>query len=339
MDQSTRQTFRSLTKSWKIVSLNDSSESRHHSDCPTSSDEDFDQVSRYSRISCKESTSDCYIKLRDSDPGAPALQEVLSNTIPDFNGIIHQSEPEAYLEHSKSVPNLHEERLKHSEEEIRQMRIRFLTLAQNRELFRQMGRNQKCTLCVICFIYFISFCTISVMEPFFFGVAVLHNISTTTYSLIFSVHPFVIFCTSPFIGHILPTIGPKFMFVCGVFIFGTCNLIFGALEYVEDNSQFVILCFIVRGMAAVGASAFSTAGATFVAHLFPGKISVVMVSNVMTTLSNDFKLTQFFFSILTGSVGNFHRVGFVSWACRWRRHLHSGRFPSTILCTGSNNNC
>ena len=207
------------------------------------------------------------------------MPEFWNITASDSNGIIRQSRPEVYLEHTASAPNLCEERLKHSEEEFRQMRIRFLTLAQNRELFGKMGRNQKCTLCVICFIYFMSFCTISAMEPFFFGVAMLHDISTTTYSLIFSIHPFVIFCTSPFIGHILPTIGPKFMFVCGVFIFGTCNIIFGALEYVEDDSQFMILCFFVRGIAAVGASAFSTAGATFVADLFPEKVSVVMVSS------------------------------------------------------------
>lgn len=67
------------------------------------------------------------------------------------------------------------------------------------------------------------------------------------------------------------------MFVSGVFLCGSCNLLFAALDLVEDDTKFLILCFAVRGLAAVGASAFSTAGATFVADLFPDKISAVMV--------------------------------------------------------------
>ena len=50
---------------------------------------------------------------------------------------------------------------------------------------------------------------VSVMAPFFHQVAVQHGISTSTYGLIFSIHPFVVFCTSPFIGQMIPTIGPK----------------------------------------------------------------------------------------------------------------------------------
>lgn len=64
----------------------------------------------------------------------------------------------------------------------------------------------------------------------------------------------------------------------GVFLCGSCNLLFGTLEHVEDDTQFTILCLVVRGLGAAGASAFSTAGATYVANLFPDKISVIMVS-------------------------------------------------------------
>lgn len=85
------------------------------------------------------------------------------------------------------------------------------------------------------------------------------------------------FCTSPFIGQIIPNIGPKFMFLCGIFLCGACNLLFGTLEFIQDDNQFLVFCFVVRGMAAVGASAFSTAGATYVAELFPDKISAIMV--------------------------------------------------------------
>lgn len=53
-------------------------------------------------------------------------------------------------------------------------------------------------------------------------------------------------------------------------------MLFGTLEFVDDDAQFIILCFLIRGCGAVGASAFSTAGATFIANLFPDKVSAVM---------------------------------------------------------------
>ena len=281
MEGEQRQTFRSLSKSGKSVSLNDSPEiykcdTLLCSNYSTSSDDD--SALDYSGKPLI-TDPDCWSTLNHSNLVSTITVPVSREFWSDFEpSDIVQTDPISNHDRTMSVPNLVEERMKHSDEEVRQMRIKFLTLARNRALFRQMGRNQKCALTAICLTYLLSSCAISVLEPFFFEVAVLHNISTTTYSLIFSVHPFIIFCTSPFIGHILPTIGPKFMFVCGVFIFGTCNIIFGTLEYVKDDSQFVILCFLVRGMAAVGTSAFSTAGATFVADCFPDKVSVVMVN-------------------------------------------------------------
>lgn len=71
------------------------------------------------------------------------------------------------------------------------------------------------------------------------------------------------------------------MFVSGVFLCGTCSILFGILEHVEDDKQFTILCILVRGLGAVGASAFSTAGATYVANLFPDNISAIMVFNFL----------------------------------------------------------
>ncbi|KAK4020372.1 hypothetical protein OUZ56_002355 [Daphnia magna] len=175
-----------------------------------------------------------------------------------------------------SVSNLNERRLKHSDEEVTNMRNKFLILTRNRAIFKQLERNQKWTLALICTVYFVCFCTVSMLSTFFYEIASLHNISTSTYGLIFSIHPAVVFCTSPFFGHITPSIGPKFLFTSGVFLFGSCNLLFGTLEYVENDTKFTILCLVVRGLGAAGASAFSTAGTTYVAKLFPDKISIIM---------------------------------------------------------------
>lgn len=85
---------------------------------------------------------------------------------------------------SKSVSNLIEEKLKHSDEEVIQMRNKLLILARNRALFQQLERNQKLTLALICVVYFFCFCAISVLAPFFHQIAVVHNISTSTYGMV-----------------------------------------------------------------------------------------------------------------------------------------------------------
>ncbi|XP_057380318.1 MFS-type transporter SLC18B1-like [Daphnia carinata] len=179
---------------------------------------------------------------------------------------------------SQSVSNLTDKKLCHSDEEILQLKNKFLLLAElrNRRFFRLLEENQKWTLALVCAVYFFCYSAISMLSPFFLKIAVLHNISTSTYGLIFSIHPAVVFCTSPFIGHITPSLGPKFTFISGVFLCGSCNVLFGTLEYVQDDTQFTVLCFIIRGLGAVGAAAFSTAGATYVANMFPDKVSVIM---------------------------------------------------------------
>jgi hypothetical protein len=103
-----------------------------------------------------------------------------------------------------SVSNLNEKRLKHTDEEVIQMRNKFLILTRNRAIFKQLERNQKWTLAIICIVYFVCFCTISMLSTFFYEVvfyifyeffllltliiihlwiqlAILHNISTSTY--------------------------------------------------------------------------------------------------------------------------------------------------------------
>ncbi|ESO83181.1 hypothetical protein LOTGIDRAFT_169591 [Lottia gigantea] len=51
--------------------------------------------------------------------------------------------------------------------------------------------------------------------------------SQTTVGFIFSCFEFVIFVTSPIFGYFLTKIGPKFLFVSGIFICGCCSVSFG----------------------------------------------------------------------------------------------------------------
>jgi len=50
------------------------------------------------------------------------------------------------------------------------------------------------------------------------------------------------------------------------------------LAYIEDFPTFAAYCFVVRGMEALGASAYATASYVFVVDIFPENIGSVLVS-------------------------------------------------------------
>ena len=52
------------------------------------------------------------------------------------------------------------------------------------------------------------------------------------------------------------------------------------LAYIEDYTTFTAYCFLVRGMEALGASAYATASYVFVVDIFPDYIGSVLVSQI-----------------------------------------------------------
>ncbi|XP_039745172.1 MFS-type transporter SLC18B1-like [Pararge aegeria] len=141
---------------------------------------------------------------------------------------------------------------------------------------RHLTRHQRLTLASLALVDFMSFCSMSIMAPFFPREATAKGLSETMCGVVFSFYAVVMFITSPFFGKYLPMIGAKFMFTAGMFMAGSCNVLFGTLVLVEDPTTFTVLCFVVRGMEALGASAYSTASYVFVVNAFPDNIGSVL---------------------------------------------------------------
>lgn len=57
-----------------------------------------------------------------------------------------------------------------------------------------------------------------------------------------------------------------------------CELLFRLLEFIDNYDLFATCCFVIRGMEALGASAYSTASYVFVVNTFPNSIGSVLVS-------------------------------------------------------------
>ncbi|XP_012544555.1 MFS-type transporter SLC18B1 [Bombyx mori] len=142
--------------------------------------------------------------------------------------------------------------------------------------FRLLSGRQRLTLASLAIVDFMSFCSMSVMAPFFPREASSKGLSDTTCGMVFSFYAVIMFLTSPLFGKFLPAVGAKFMFTAGMLVAGVCNVLFGTLELIEDKTTFTALCFLIRGLEALGASAYSTASYVFVVNAFPDNIGSVL---------------------------------------------------------------
>ena len=115
--------------------------------------------------------------------------------------------------------------------------------------------------------------------PFFPLEASQKGMRETVYGFVFSVYALVIMIVSPFVGKLIPIIGPKFMLISGVFVAGVANILFGLLDQINDLSTFTTFCFVVRTFEALGAAAFSTASYTILMQVFPDNIGTAFVSD------------------------------------------------------------
>ncbi|KAJ3654933.1 hypothetical protein Zmor_014084 [Zophobas morio] len=177
---------------------------------------------------------------------------------------------------SKSMSNILPDN--YSPGEIHRIRERLLRTNSRleRSTFKSFTRKQKLTLTSLALVDFISFCSMSIMAPFFPREAAEKGLSDTLSGFIFSFYALVMFLTSPIFGKILPKFGAKVLFLSGMFMAGVCNLLFATLEYVSNYTLFTTLCIVIRGFEALGASAFSTASYVFVVNTFPQNIGSVL---------------------------------------------------------------
>lgn len=141
--------------------------------------------------------------------------------------------------------------------------------------FRELTSRSKWLIAILCLANFSATVFYSCIAPFFPSYAVAKGATETEVGLIFGCFQLVIFIMSPLWGMLLSRIGAKFMFVTGILTTGVAAILMGFLEYCPAGRTFVIMCFAIRLVDAVGVSAFMTASFTIIASEFPSAISTV----------------------------------------------------------------
>ncbi|XP_071092515.1 MFS-type transporter SLC18B1-like [Haliotis cracherodii] len=96
--------------------------------------------------------------------------------------------------------------------------------------------------------------------------------SQTVIGLIYSSSEFVVFIASPVFGHQLSKYRPRTIYTAGVYVFGCCDIIFGCLDHLRSGIPFIVACFIVRSLEALGTAASMT---SIVGLCFPERIATV----------------------------------------------------------------
>jgi MFS family permease len=143
---------------------------------------------------------------------------------------------------------------------------------------RDFSKRQWLTLIVFSIADFCNAICVSLQAPFYPKEAERKGASATEYGLVFGIFELIVFFISPIYGKHLNTIGPKLLFNGGIFTTGTCAILFGLLDRVDEHYPFIVLSFLIRIVEALGNAAFLTASFAIIAKEFPDNVATTFAS-------------------------------------------------------------
>ncbi|XP_035681007.1 MFS-type transporter SLC18B1-like [Branchiostoma floridae] len=137
------------------------------------------------------------------------------------------------------------------------------------------SKRQILSFFCVAFLNFSGMACYAIITPFFPSEALRRGASQTTVGFVFGCFSAVQFLGGLVFGKFITTVGSRFVLISGVFVAGSCSLLFGLLEYTEGTT-FIAFCFAIRSMEALGVSAHLTVATTILTHEFPNDIAKVM---------------------------------------------------------------
>ncbi|XP_069034807.1 MFS-type transporter SLC18B1 isoform X2 [Lepisosteus oculatus] len=141
-----------------------------------------------------------------------------------------------------------------------------------------MSKKKIFTLMSMASVNFSSMICYSILGPFFPNEAEKKGASQTVIGLIFGCYAFFNLLGSLILGRYIVQIGAKFMLVSGLFVSGVCTILFGLLDKVAGKTDFIVLCFLIRSIDAIGFAAAMTSSFAIIAKAFPNNIATVLGS-------------------------------------------------------------
>ncbi|XP_036024740.1 MFS-type transporter SLC18B1 isoform X4 [Onychomys torridus] len=146
------------------------------------------------------------------------------------------------------------------------------------ETSRRLSREQLCVLVSAASLNLGCMMAFSILGPFFPKEAEKKGASNTMIGMIFGCYALFELLASLVFGKYLVQIGAKFMFIAGMFISGGVTILFGVLDQLPDGPIFIVMCFLVRIVDAIGFGAAITASSSILAKAFPNNVATVLGS-------------------------------------------------------------
>uniref|UniRef100_A0A8C4RNC0 Solute carrier family 18 member B1 n=1 Tax=Erpetoichthys calabaricus TaxID=27687 RepID=A0A8C4RNC0_ERPCA len=140
----------------------------------------------------------------------------------------------------------------------------------------KLSRKNIFTLVSAASVNFSSMICYSILGPFFPTEAEKKGVNQTVTGLIFGCYALCTLLGSLVLGKYIVQIGAKFMLCAGLFLSGGCTVLFGLLDRVPHGVPFILMCFIVRSIDAVGFAAAMTSSFAIIAKAFPNNIATVL---------------------------------------------------------------
>lgn len=143
------------------------------------------------------------------------------------------------------------------------------------DFYSRLTKRQWITIAVFALADFCSAICVSLQAPFYPQEAEAKGASATEYGFVFGIFELTVFIVSPLLGQNLGRFGAKRVFNIGILTTGTCSVLFGLLDRIENGKWFIALSFIIRIVEAVGNSGFLTASFSIIAKEFPEAVGTM----------------------------------------------------------------
>eukprot|EP00929_Paragymnodinium_shiwhaense_P006959 TRINITY_DN110914_c0_g1_i1.p1 TRINITY_DN110914_c0_g1~~TRINITY_DN110914_c0_g1_i1.p1 ORF type:complete len:463 (+),score=43.73 TRINITY_DN110914_c0_g1_i1:92-1480(+) len=126
---------------------------------------------------------------------------------------------------------------------------------------------------LVCLELFSGQFAFAVFAPFFPQEAASKGMSPAVLGWVFGIFQVVVVLFTPITLRLVPSLGPRALLHAANFITGLSSLAFGLTWYAREGTQFTVLCFAVRMIAATGVSIQMVVGYGLLPYLFKEGVS------------------------------------------------------------------
>eukprot|EP00357_Protocruzia_adherens_P021960 CAMPEP_0114989312 /NCGR_PEP_ID=MMETSP0216-20121206/10126_1 /TAXON_ID=223996 /ORGANISM="Protocruzia adherens, Strain Boccale" /LENGTH=392 /DNA_ID=CAMNT_0002352273 /DNA_START=71 /DNA_END=1246 /DNA_ORIENTATION=+ len=128
----------------------------------------------------------------------------------------------------------------------------------------------------LCILAFITEATFSIAAPFYPRIAHDHNMSDGLIGLVFGINQVTATLCSPLIGIFMKKLGRKTMISLGRGSQGLFLILFGLLQFVEDDHSFIVFSLVLRLSLGVGSGITMTSTYAILSSLYPETLEEAM---------------------------------------------------------------